>query len=105
MVAADDETITPKQAGQGVQTVTVTADESGMRVDRFFEARFEGLSFPHIQRIVRKGEVRVNGRRVQPKDRLEAGQSVRIPPLKLNERVRRLSAMKPTTKDGRSSRR
>lgn len=85
MVAVDDETVAPKQAGQGVQTVTVTADESGMRVDRFFEARFEGLSFSHIQRIVRKGEVRVNGRRVQPKDRLEAGQSVRIPPLKLNE--------------------
>ena len=44
-----------------------------MRVDRFFEARFPGLSFRHIQRIVRKGEVRVNGRRTEPKARLEAG--------------------------------
>jgi 23S rRNA pseudouridine955/2504/2580 synthase len=67
-----------------VQTVAVTADESGMRVDRFFEARFPGLSFSHIQRIIRKGEVRVNGRRIEPKDRLEAGQAVRIPPLKLD---------------------
>jgi 23S rRNA pseudouridine955/2504/2580 synthase len=67
-----------------VQTVTVTPDESGMRVDRFFEARFPGLSFSHIQRIIRKGEVRVNGKRAQPKDRLEAGQSVRIPPLRLD---------------------
>jgi 23S rRNA pseudouridine955/2504/2580 synthase len=67
-----------------VQTVTVTPDESGMRVDRFFEARFPGLSFSHIQRIIRKGEVRVNGKRTQPKDRLEAGQAVRIPPLKLD---------------------
>ena len=67
-----------------VQTATVTPDESGMRVDRFFEARFPGLSFSHIQRIIRKGEVRVNGKRVEPKDRLEAGQSVRIPPLKLD---------------------
>jgi 23S rRNA pseudouridine955/2504/2580 synthase len=66
-----------------VQTVTVTPDESGMRLDRFFEARFPGLSFSHIQRIIRKGEVRVNGRRAQPKDRLEAGQAVRIPPLRL----------------------
>ena len=65
----------------GVQTVTTTADEAGMRLDRFFEARFPGLSFSHIQRIIRKGEVRLNGRRVQPKDRLEAGQAVRIPPL------------------------
>ena len=67
-----------------VQTVTVTPDEAGMRVDRFFEARFPGLSFSHIQRIIRKGEVRVNGKRVEPKDRLEAGQAVRIPPLKLD---------------------
>ena len=71
-------------AGMGkVQTVAVTSDESGMRVDRFFEARFPGLSFSHIQRIIRKGEVRVNGKRTQPKARLEAGQAVRIPPLKV----------------------
>jgi 23S rRNA pseudouridine955/2504/2580 synthase len=67
-----------------VQTVKVTGDESGMRVDRFLEARFPGLSFSHIQRIIRKGELRVNGRRAQPKDRLEAGQAVRIPPLRLD---------------------
>jgi len=66
-----------------VQTVTVTGDEGGMRLDRFFEARFPGLSFSHIQRIIRKGEVRVNGKRAQPKDRLQAGQAVRVPPLKL----------------------
>jgi 23S rRNA pseudouridine955/2504/2580 synthase len=66
-----------------VQTVTVSPDEANMRVDRFFEARFPGLSFSHIQRIIRKGEVRVNGKRTQPKARLEAGQRLRIPPLKL----------------------
>jgi 23S rRNA pseudouridine955/2504/2580 synthase len=71
------------QGADKVQTVSVTADESGMRVDRFFEARFPGLSFSHIQRIIRKGEVRVNGKRTQPKARLEAGQAVRIPPLKV----------------------
>jgi len=54
-----------------------------MRVDRFFEARFPGLSFSHIQRVIRKGEVRVDGKRTQPKNRLEAGQTVRIPPLRL----------------------
>ena len=69
----------------GVQTVVVTPDETGMRVDRFLEARFPGLSFSHIQRIVRKGELRVNGKRVETKDRLEAGQSVRIPPLALEK--------------------
>jgi 23S rRNA pseudouridine955/2504/2580 synthase len=55
-----------------------------MRVDRFLEARFPGLSFSHIQRIIRKGELRVNGKRARPKDRLAAGQAVRIPPLRLD---------------------
>jgi 23S rRNA pseudouridine955/2504/2580 synthase len=69
----------------GVQTLTVTDDEADMRVDRFLAARFPQLSFSYIQRIVRKGELRVNGRRVETKDRLEAGQAVRVPPLKLDQ--------------------
>ncbi len=69
----------------GVQTLTVTEDEADMRVDRFLAARFPQLSFSYIQRIVRKGELRVNGRRVETKDRLESGQAVRVPPLKLDQ--------------------
>jgi 23S rRNA pseudouridine955/2504/2580 synthase len=75
-----------------VQTVTVTRDEDGMRLDRFFEARWPGLSFSHIQRIIRKGEVRVNGKRAQPKDRLAAGQAVRVPPLRIEPSKPRDSA-------------
>ena len=74
----------PPPLPTNVQTVIVTADENGMRVDRFFESRFPGLSFSHIQRIIRKGEVRVNGKRAQPKGRIEQGQSIRIPPLRLD---------------------
>ncbi|HUI95650.1 MAG TPA: RluA family pseudouridine synthase [Xanthobacteraceae bacterium] len=74
----------PLMLPTSVQTVAVTADESGMRVDRFLEARYPSLSFSHIQRIIRKGELRVNGKRVDGKDRLQAGQAVRIPPLKLD---------------------
>lgn len=69
----------------GVQTLTVTDDEAGMRVDRFLGARFPALSFSHVQRIVRKGELRVNGKRVETKARLEAGQTVRVPPLRLEQ--------------------
>jgi 23S rRNA pseudouridine955/2504/2580 synthase len=82
--AEEKETRPEVQLPTQVQTVTVTPDESNMRVDRFLEARFPGLSFSHIQRVVRKGELRVNGKRVDSRDRLEAGQSVRIPPLKLD---------------------
>jgi 23S rRNA pseudouridine955/2504/2580 synthase len=48
------------------------------------EARFPGLSFSHIQRLIRTRKIRVNGRRTEPKDRLELGQTVRIPPLRLD---------------------
>jgi 23S rRNA pseudouridine955/2504/2580 synthase len=75
----------PPPLPTGVQTVAVTPDEIGMRIDRFLEARFPGLAFSHIQRIIRKGELRVNGRRVQPKDRLAADAKVRIPPLRLDQ--------------------
>jgi 23S rRNA pseudouridine955/2504/2580 synthase len=71
-----------------------------MRLDRFFEARFPGLSFSHIQRIIRKGEVRVNGKRADPKDRLETGQQIRIPPLQLNQPKRTsLSPQDEKTRD------
>src|SRR5262249_56288130 len=71
-------------ARSGVQNVTIGADENGMRVDRFLQARFPTLSFARIQRVIRKGEVRVNGKRVEARSRLEAGQNVRIPPLPLD---------------------
>ena len=76
--------VEPPPLPTSVQTVIVTPDETNMRVDRFLEHRFPGLSFSHIQRIVRKGELRINGKRADSKDRLEEGQSVRIPPLKLD---------------------
>ncbi|MCB8823401.1 RluA family pseudouridine synthase [Microvirga rosea] len=69
----------------GVQTLVVEPDEADMRIDRFLVARFPQLAFTHIQRIVRKGELRVDGKRAQPSDRLQAGQKVRVPPLKLDQ--------------------
>src|SRR4029077_5420641 len=74
-----EQSIAPAPMPTTVQNVVVTADEAGMRVVQVYEARFPGLSFSHIQRVIRKGEVRVNGKRTQPKNRLEAGQTVRIP--------------------------
>jgi 23S rRNA pseudouridine955/2504/2580 synthase len=74
-----------------VQTVAVAPDEAGMRVDRFLEAKFPGLSFSHIQRVIRKGELRVNGKRVDGKDRLVAGAAVRIPPLRLEPKPARVA--------------
>jgi 23S rRNA pseudouridine955/2504/2580 synthase len=82
---AEARAATTEVLATGVQTLVVDADEADMRVDRFLNARFPQLAFTHIQRIVRKGELRVDGKRAQPNDRLQAGQKVRIPPLKLDQ--------------------
>jgi 23S rRNA pseudouridine955/2504/2580 synthase len=84
--------VAKEQNSAAVQNVRVTGDEAGMRVDRFLEARFPGLSFSHIQRIIRKGELRIDGRRAQSKQRLEAGQTVRIPPVRIEPKPHGLSA-------------
>jgi len=68
----------------GVQTLKVEADEAGMRLDRWFKRRFPGLALSHLAKIARKGEVRVDGKRVDTATRLEEGQSVRVPPLTLD---------------------
>jgi 23S rRNA pseudouridine955/2504/2580 synthase len=66
----------------GVQTLTVTPSEAGERLDRWFKAKYPGLTFGRLQKLLRKGEVRVDGKRVKDaKLTLEAGQSVRVPPL------------------------
>lgn len=86
---AEVKAVTAEVLATGVQQLVVTPDENEMRIDRFLETRFPQLSFSHIQRIVRKGELRVNGKRADSKDRLEAGQTVRIPPLKLEQQAER----------------
>ncbi len=77
---------TAEALATGVQTLEVTADEAGMRIDRFLSARFPQLPFTRIQSLVRKGELRVNGKRAKAADRVEPGASVRVPPLSLEAR-------------------
>jgi 23S rRNA pseudouridine955/2504/2580 synthase len=64
-----------------VQNVTVKDSEDGLRLDRFLKARFPALAFGQLQKILRTGQVRVDGARAKPQQRLEAGQSIRVPPL------------------------
>lgn len=65
----------------GVSQITVDADEAGMRLDRWFKVHFPGVGFGQLQKLLRSGQVRVDGGRVKTASRLEAGQVVRIPPL------------------------
>lgn len=68
-----------------VETRKVEADEAGMRLDRWFHAHYPDLGFGHLQKLIRSGQVRVDGGRVKTNTRLEPGQAVRIPPLGAGE--------------------
>ncbi len=72
-----------KSAHPSVRKHVVTADESGLRLDRWFKRRYPSLALSHLNKIVRKGEVRVDGKRVETATRLEEGATIRVPPLDL----------------------
>jgi 23S rRNA pseudouridine955/2504/2580 synthase len=65
----------------GVQTLTVGADEAEQRLDRWFRRHFPQVSQGRIEKMCRKGEIRVDGGRVKAATRIEPGQTVRVPPL------------------------
>ena len=69
----------------GVSLVEVTQDRAGQRLDNFIAAKLKGLPRSVIYRIIRKGQVRVNGGRAKPATRLETGDIVRVPPAKIRE--------------------
>lgn len=66
-----------------VRFVDVNAEDAGQRLDNWLLARLRGVPRSRIYRIVRKGEVRVNGGRCRPEQRLAAGDTVRIPPVRV----------------------
>lgn len=66
---------------KSVQQITVDTDETGMRLDRWFKTHFPGLGFGQLQKLLRTGQVRVDGGRAKSDTRLKGGQVVRVPPL------------------------
>ncbi len=64
-----------------VQTRTVAADEDEIRLDHWFKQHFPHLRYGRLQKLLRTGQVRVDGRRAKAGLRLAAGQAVRVPPM------------------------
>jgi 23S rRNA pseudouridine955/2504/2580 synthase len=73
--------------GSGVSHVVASADDAGQRLDNWLLRRMKGVPKSHVYRILRKGEVRVNGKRAKPEYRVEAGDDVRLPPVRTAEQV------------------
>jgi len=77
---------TPAQPTTGVQLLEVSPEFAGQRIDNFLRTQLKGVPKTLIYRILRKGEVRVNKGRIKPEYKLQAGDVVRVPPLRLAER-------------------
>lgn len=79
-------TTSPKSTRQsGVRKVRIDAELAGQRIDNFLRRELPGLPKSRLYRIIRRGEVRVNGGRIKVEYRLVAGDEVRIPPARINE--------------------
>ncbi|OCC25252.1 RNA pseudouridine synthase [Croceicoccus estronivorus] len=63
-----------------VRQFTVAPDDDGIRLDRWFKRHLPQIGFAMVSRWARTGQIRVDGKRAKPEDRLETGQILRIPP-------------------------
>jgi 23S rRNA pseudouridine955/2504/2580 synthase len=66
-----------------VREVVVESAAAGQRLDNFLLGQWRGVPKSHVYRVLRKGEVRVNGKRAKPPQRLETGDRVRLPPMRV----------------------
>ena len=65
----------------GVRTLAVAAEDGDIRLDRWFKRHFPDLTHGRLEKLLRTGQVRLDGKRAQASDRVQAGQTVRVPPL------------------------
>ncbi len=68
-----------------VRFITVADDRDGQRIDNFLRTELKGVPKTLLYRILRKGEIRVNKKRVKPDYKLKAGDELRIPPIRIPE--------------------
>lgn len=79
-----------------VKLITISADDAGQRIDNFLVTRLKGMPKSRIYRLLRKGEVRVNKKRIDASYRLAAGDVVRLPPVYLPETAQAAPPSKAT---------
>ena len=68
-----------ERVNERVETIKVAEREAGMRLDRWFRVHFPEITHGYLQKLLRSGQVRVNAKRVEANERLEAGAQIRVP--------------------------
>lgn len=69
------------------ETVRISHDEDGIRLDRWFRRRYPALTHGRLEKLLRTGQVRLDGKRAKAADRVVSGQEVRVPPQVINAPV------------------
>ncbi|MGJ8561961.1 MAG: pseudouridine synthase [Alphaproteobacteria bacterium] len=64
-----------------VQTIEIEPEDAGVRLDRWFKRRFPHIAHGRVEKLLRTGQLRIDGKRAKGNARLEAGQIIRVPPL------------------------
>lgn len=82
-----NDVVPPSSQALVAQFVTITEEEAGQRIDNYLLRVCKGVPKSHIYRILRSGEVRVNKGRIDQLYRLEQGDLVRIPPIRIAEKT------------------
>jgi len=75
----------PDQPAPRVRKLQISADRAGQRIDNFLRTELPGVPKGRVYRLLRRGEVRVNGGRVRAEYKLQAGDEVRIPPVRIRD--------------------
>ncbi|WEX07139.1 RluA family pseudouridine synthase [Chelativorans sp. AA-79] len=70
----------------GIEQIQVDGGEAGMRLDRWFKVHYPGLGFGQLQKLLRTGQVRVDGGRAKAETRVQPGQTIRVPPLAVDRK-------------------
>ena len=78
---------TPAASPPAARLVEVDADSAGQRLDNFLIRHLKGVPKTHVYRIIRSGEVRINKGRASADTRVEAGDRVRLPPVRISDKV------------------
>ncbi len=75
-----DASTAPNAPNSGVASATVAADEDGIRLDRWFKRHYPALGHGLLEKLLRTGQVRLDGKRAKASERLSSGQIIRLPP-------------------------
>ncbi|MBL8588607.1 MAG: RluA family pseudouridine synthase [Methylobacteriaceae bacterium] len=92
----------PPQATTPVETRIVGEDEDGLRLDRWFKRHYPALALSHLSKLLRKGEIRLDGKRCEGGARLSPGMKVRVPPLRADVAAPAVKTATATPADARA---